>query len=113
MQINSFTPPVQRKASSPSRRAEGETLSQAREWDRTKMHYVRLGLDHRCAAQAAYGHQLGFAQVMDPCAACLKIIAGFPTPRSGQWRSNARRRTREFSDSLTIQSPTTSKGGGL
>lgn len=101
MQTTAFIPPLQCEGPNPSRRTESETLSQAREWDKTKMHYVRLGLDHRCAAQAAYGHQLGFTQVKDPCSACLKVIVGFPTPQPGLWRSHSRRRTRGFSTSIT------------
>lgn len=68
------------------------TLSAAREWDKTKAHYMRLGLDSRCAAQAAYGSQDGFSRVHPPCAECLPTVATFPTNQPGPWRSHSRRR---------------------
>lgn len=71
-----------------------ESPSSAREWDKTKVHYVRLGLDSRCAAQAAYGSQDGFAEVRPPCENCLPIVDTFPTEEPGPWRSYSRRHGR-------------------
>jgi hypothetical protein len=68
-----------------------ETPSQAREFDKTRNHYSRLGLCNRCAAQAAYGHADGFSTVHAPCVACLPIVATLPTDELEQWRSQGRR----------------------
>ncbi len=54
---------------------EAETLSQARHWDKRKSRYVAYGLCHRCAAQAAWGHQCGFNRVAAPCDGCAPIVA--------------------------------------
>jgi hypothetical protein len=71
-------------------RQEPETMAQARAFDRKKKRYRRLGLCHPCAAQAALGHQLGFAEgrIHDPCQACAPIVASFPDdgPRGSKWR---------------------------
>ncbi len=65
---------------------EPETLRQARRFDERATQYRRaLGCD-RCAAQAAYGHQEGFADVHPPCAACRPIVATFPVPAVNGWR---------------------------
>jgi hypothetical protein len=45
----------------------------ARLWERVKSAYVADGFCHGCAAQAAYGHQLGFSQIEPPCGACQGI----------------------------------------
>jgi len=74
-----------------------ETPAQAREWDKTKRHYIRLGLCHRCAAQAAYGHSDGFATIKPPCAGCLPILASLPTAQPNGWRSQSRRQGKAFS----------------
>ena len=39
---------------------EPETIDQAIVWETTKNAYLRDGLCHRCAAQAAWGHQCGW-----------------------------------------------------
>lgn len=57
--------------------AEPETLAQARAWDRTKARYVKAGFCHRCASQAAWGHQTGgggYATIKPPCVACAKEV---------------------------------------
>lgn len=65
---------------------EPETLRQARRFDERAAQYRRaLGCD-RCAAQAAYGHQEGFAVVHPPCEACWPIVADFPVPAVNGWR---------------------------
>lgn len=67
--------------------AKVETFRQAQRWDAIKSHYRKLGLCHRCAAQAAYGSQDGFSTVHPPCPDCLPIIATFPTVKTNGWRS--------------------------
>lgn len=69
-----------------------ETLAQAVEWDRRRGHYLRTGLCHRCAAQAAYGHALGFSRVHSPCAACIPVVANFPVAATNGWRKHVRGR---------------------
>jgi hypothetical protein len=59
------------------RRAQRETPEQARTWQRVLTHYRRRGLCHRCASQAAWGHQNGFATIHPPCEACASIVATF------------------------------------
>jgi hypothetical protein len=63
-----------------------ETLRQARRFDERAKQYRRALRCHRCAAQAAYGHQEGFANVDPPCAACRPIVATFPVPAGNGWR---------------------------
>ena len=63
-----------------------ETLRQARRFDERATQYRRaLGCDP-CAAQAAYGHQHGFADVHRPCTACQPIVGTFPVPAVNGWR---------------------------
>lgn len=50
-----------------------ETIRQARTFETVKGHYERAGLCGPCAGQAAYGHQMGFAKIKPPCAACALI----------------------------------------
>jgi len=69
-----------------------ETTREAQEWDRSNRHYVTLGLCHVCAAQAAYGHQLGFARVNPPCVVCAGVVAGFPDGAANGWRSHSIRK---------------------
>jgi len=47
-----------------------ENIEQARYWQLIKNRYQAAGLCNGCAGQAAYGHQLGFTRVQDPCSAC-------------------------------------------
>jgi hypothetical protein len=69
-----------------------ETLYQAQEFDRRRSGYEAAGLCYRCAAQAAYGHQLGFARVHSPCDGCVGIVAGFPLAARNGWRKLSRGR---------------------
>lgn len=82
-----------------SRRAQDrvETLRQARIFDSAKRHYERLGLCGVCAAQAAWGHQLGFSGINPPCHRCQPIVDAFPVNKPGKWRSNSPRYGAKFS----------------
>ena len=66
-----------------------ETQRQAQRWDAVKAHYLRKGLCAVCAAQAAYGHQLGFGRVKPPCDACVPLVTRFPGKGAGDWRTDA------------------------
>ena len=70
-----------------------ESRVQAKEFDRRKRAYRDAGLCHACAAQAAFGHQMGFLQVHPPCASCVPIVMGFPYPAEGSWRRFRRGRS--------------------
>lgn len=65
-----------------------ETQRQAERWDEVKAHYLRQGLCGPCAAQAAYGHQLGWRRVLPPCDVCFPIVVRFPGKGAGDWRSS-------------------------
>lgn len=69
-----------KKASQP------ETLGQAKVWEIVKATYRHVGLCEKCAAQAAWGHQIGFALSNPPCDRCLALVATFPDTAPGQWR---------------------------
>ncbi|WP_275778041.1 hypothetical protein [Paenarthrobacter sp. Y-19] len=69
------------------RAASVETVRQARSFDAYKRRYVRLGLCYPCAAQAAYGHQLGFSLSKPPCHACQAVVDTFPVKRVNGWSS--------------------------
>ena len=73
------------------KKAKPETHAQARWWDRRCNGYVRFGLCYRCAAQASWGHQLGFADIHSPCAACAPIVDTFPVERINGWRTHSDR----------------------
>ena len=77
-----------------------ETLRQARSFDTHKRHYQGLGLCGRCAAQAAWGHKLGFSRIDPPCDDCQPLVDTFPVDKPGKWRSNSPRRGEKFSDSV-------------
>jgi hypothetical protein len=68
-----------------------ESLSQAQHCDRNKVRYLTAGLCHTCSAQAAWGHQLGFSQIKDPCSQCREVVAALPAPATGPWRKLDRR----------------------
>ena len=53
-----------------------ETLRQARRWDETAARYRAQGLDPSCAAQLAWGHQVGFSQVHPVCGECATKLMG-------------------------------------
>jgi len=67
-----------------------ETPRQAQRWDIVKSRYLNAGLCHRCAAQAAWGHQAngkGWAALRPPCDACQSLIQSFPMPTTTPlWR---------------------------
>jgi len=80
---------------------EPETPGQVEVWEQIKRQYVRLGLCHRCAAQAAYGHQLGFRALTtppheggEPCPECAPVVATFEFDAPGPWRKASRDRLR-------------------
>lgn len=77
-----------------------ETVRQATTFEGVRKHYIRLGLCSRCAAQAAFGHQLGFSRSKSPCPVCQPIVDQFPTAKPNRWRSNSPRRGAMFSDSI-------------
>ena len=62
-----------------------ESRSQAETWDRTRNRYAAVGLCDRCAAQAAWGHQLGFTEVHAPCEGCAEVVATLPVGQVNGW----------------------------
>ena len=64
----------QSKSSGPAS-ARPETIEQARRWDVQKSRALAFGLCDRCAAQFAWGLQIGFAKSRPPCASCAQILA--------------------------------------
>ncbi len=73
-----------------------ETLAQVAQWEKTKKRYLRAGLCHRCAAQAAWAHQPGaggWMLIHPPCPLCAELVAMFayPTPNP-PWRAVLRKR---------------------
>jgi hypothetical protein len=63
-----------------------ETMRQAKTWQVHNNRYVDLGLCYACAAQAGYGHQLGFSRINPPCEVCAPIVATFPFAAVAPWR---------------------------
>lgn len=51
-----------------------ETLRQARRWDEAKAGYLKRGLCSPCAAQAAWGQQLGSSRVTPLCQTCSVLF---------------------------------------
>jgi len=75
---------------------QSETVAQAVIWERVKVRYLRAGLRFACAAQAAWGHQVGaggWCAINPPCEVCAELVAMFtyPTPNP-VWRSVLRKR---------------------
>ncbi|MPV50276.1 hypothetical protein GCG21_09725 [Pseudactinotalea sp. HY160] len=67
-----------------------ETMREARTWEVVKNRALDYGLCHACAAQLAYGHQLGFTSTThEPCGECLWIVATLPVAKSNGWRTVA------------------------
>jgi hypothetical protein len=64
-----------------------ESLRQAQTWERVKNTYRVRGLCWTCSAQAAYGHQLGFARIEQPCPLCVGVVADLPKGEVNGWRS--------------------------
>lgn len=56
------------------KRDKPETFRQAATWENVKRRYADAGLCAGCAGQAAYGHQLGFARIKDPCDTCRSVV---------------------------------------
>lgn len=75
----------------PAKGKRAETLRQARTFDSNKKHYAGLGLCSPCAAQAAWGHQVGFSGSKPPCQKCQPIVDTFPVVKGGKWRSSSPR----------------------
>lgn len=75
-----------------------ETPGQVAAWEQVKSRYLRLGLCHYCAAQAAYGHACGFATVEPPRPGCLPVIQGFEFDAPNGWRKASKERLRSRSD---------------
>lgn len=88
------------KASRPPKWKRAETPRQARTFDSYKEHYLGLGLCGPCAAQAAFGHQLGFSRSKSPCEVCISLVAGFPVPETNSWRSSSPRHGAKLSPQL-------------
>jgi hypothetical protein len=67
---------------------EPEGLGQVRVWDRKKKRYLIAGLCERCAAQAAWGHAIGFGKIEKPCSVCQPLVNEFPDegPKGSPWR---------------------------
>lgn len=59
------------KVQSKVSRSTPETMGQARTWDAIVSKYRLTGFCDRCAAQAAWGHQLGFTHVR-PVGECCR-----------------------------------------
>lgn len=65
-----------------------ETMRQAQRWDSAFTRYARADLCARCASQAAWGGQIGYARVHAPCKTCAPIVADFPgAEHVNGWRS--------------------------
>lgn len=73
-----------------------ETQAQAIQWEKTKHRYLRVGLCHKCAAQAAWAHQPGaggWSLIWPPCPDCAGIVEFLPYPtRNPLWRAVVRKR---------------------
>lgn len=69
-------------------RQEAESLAQCRVWDRKKKRYLLAGLCDPCAGQAAWGHQVGFGKISNPCRECQPLVDHFdtPGPEGSKWR---------------------------
>ncbi|GIG37933.1 hypothetical protein Cpa01nite_33140 [Cellulomonas pakistanensis] len=79
----------------PSATTLPETIEQARTWERVKNHALAFGICHACAAQLAWGHQLGFAETTrPPCDSCLAVVAQLPLQKLNGWRSVSGRAVR-------------------
>ena len=64
-----------------------ESIGQAKAFDTRAGVYRAAGLCDACAAQAAFGHQLSFAQVRPPCPHCVSLIRLFPIEALNGWRA--------------------------
>ncbi len=65
-----------------------ETIEQAKRWDVQKSRALAQGLCSRCAAQYAWGLQVGFTRSHPPCSSCAVIIgAVVGEGRPNGWRN--------------------------
>lgn len=65
-----------------------ETMRQAQRHDLAVLRYTSAGLCRRCASQAAWAGQIGYARVWTPCGACALIVCTFPgAEHVNGWRS--------------------------
>lgn len=65
-----------------------ETIEQARRWDVQKSRALAHGLCDRCAAQYAWGSQIGFTHSRPPCSSCALIVdAAIGEVRTNGWRN--------------------------
>lgn len=85
-----------------------ETLREARRWTVRNTQYINIGLCFKCAAQAAYGHQLGFLRANDPCVICTALVDRFPRQEAGAWRSLYPSETR-YADKNALLPPRTER----
>lgn len=76
------------RAAARNQPAEPETIGQGRTWDRKKRRYILAGLCDPCAAQAAWGHAIGFTKINDPCSECQALVSVLPDagPEGSKWR---------------------------
>lgn len=81
---------LKQPAAKPIPKGKPETVRQAIHWETVKNAYLIRRLCHRCAAQAAWGHQCGFSGVHPPCVGCQPIVDGFLVKASGEsgWRKH-------------------------
>lgn len=79
-----------------------ETLRQARSWQQVLGVYRTAGLCDRCAAQAAYGHAVGFSLIHPPCQGCVPIVARLPLQavQGSPWRRLRKGSTRAAAATL-------------
>jgi hypothetical protein len=63
-------------------------LGQAKNWQANLQAHINVGLCHRCAAQVAWGIQIGFKHLEhSPCRECEPIINMLPRSTSNlKWR---------------------------
>ena len=65
-----------------------ETMAQARAFQKVNAQALRFGLCPTCAAQIAWGTQLGFARTTrEPCQTCTPLVALLPVAKPGGWRT--------------------------
>jgi hypothetical protein len=62
-------------------------MRQAQTWETNKGHGLRLGLCEKCAAQYAWGIQIGFTLANPSCNTCQALMAKLPgRDRPNGWR---------------------------
>ena len=63
------------KSRTARQRGVPETIRQAHTWETVKRQVLRAGLCEKCAAQYAWGCQIGFTLSHPPCGACTEVVA--------------------------------------